>query len=384
MTGTVEEITCENCGLKKEDPEARSMFLQVCLPADTNGNGKKSHSIKEAIARYFTPTQHPAACDECKGTRSSKSTITQLPEILLVQLNRQGTDSKRRYDPIDLEDIVFDQKLTKAKTDVQYELTSVTLHHRDPKKEVEAEGGHYTILVKGPGGSWTHVSDAKRNQTSDEELKTSELSRENGYIFAYRRVPYEADSDDSKDDEANMSPPSVIDLDEPSKTTPVIVIDDKSPASVIDVDELSEKEAISQPPTGSGLMDTVLTHITTLFNNHRAQNKKDWDAQGAKRKQEWDEWADERDKKKQKQKQVSQADDSGVGYDGEKLRGTLRITMTDKQGNTSLDIQMAGQIKNNRKEVDAKETKQTKPKTEKPKKEIKTKKIQLKRLAAKK
>lgn len=367
MIGTVEKITCNGCGLKTESDETKSMFLRVHLPADSNGNGKKGHSIEEPISRYFVPTPYLPVCKSCFGFRTSQPIITQLPEMLLVQLDRQDKNGTRRYDLINLGDLMIDKNFTNAKADVKYELTSVILHQRDPKKEVEEIGGHYSVLVKGLGGSWTHVSDAKRNKMSDEELKTSDLSRENGYVFAYRRLPYKADSDDSGYDTTGSSP------------------------STIGKDQLSQDEPIpqpSQPSTGSEAMDIALTYMTKLIRNIRAQNKKDWEAQRGKRKQEWDDWADEREKKKKKQ--GSQADDSDVVYDEEKLRGTLRVSMTDKQGGTSLDIQMAGQIKNNLKEVDTEETKQAKqtkqpkqpkqakqakqakpakPKTEKPKKE---------------
>lgn len=373
MIGTVDNITCDGCVLKRTSNETKSMFLHVHLPADIDGNGKKGHSIEELISRYFVPTEHLPLCKRCYSMETSTPIITHLPEILLVQLDRQNKNGTRRYDLINLGDLVIDKKFTNAKADVEYELTSVILHQRDPKKEVEEKGGHYSVLVKGPGGSWTHVSDAKRNKMSDEELKTSDLSRENGYVFAYRRLPYKAVSDESEYD-TTMYPPSIIGKD-----------------------ELLQDEPISQPSTGSESMDIALTYMTKLLGNIRAQNQKDWEAQRGKRKQEWDEWADEREKKKKK-KQGSQTDDSDVVYDGEKLRGTLRVSMIDKQGGTSLDIQMAGQIKNNLKEVDTEETKQvkqtkqtkqtkqakqakpTKTKTEKPKKEEPTaKRIQPKR-----
>lgn len=339
MVETVAKITCEKGCAQTKNPETRSIFLRVALPADTNGNGKESHSIKESIERCLAPTKLPAACETCKGTKSEKTTITQLPEMLLVHLNRQNLDGTRRYDLIDFDDLVIDKGLTNAKADVEYELTSVTLHQRDPEKEVEEEGGHYTILVKGPEGSWAHVSDAKRTQTSHEEFKTSKLNRENGYIFAYRRLPYRASSagaDDSEDESTTLSPSSVS---------------NKDPAS--------QAVTIAQPPTGSAANDTMLTYITQLFNHHAAQNQREWEAQGAKRKQEWTEWADERDKNKKK-KETSQTDDSDVTYDVEKHRGIIRVTMTDTQGGTTVDMQMVGQLNNN-----LKQTKKTKATTKK-------------------
>ena len=284
------------------------------------------------------------ACALCKGDQSSREVITNPPEILFVHMERlgftkEGPGKKTEY-PIKLQDFTLDKKYNSLKVDVEYELTSVILHHAMFEFDL---GGHYTILVKGKDGGWTHLDDASKpvSMTGEQMAETMSFCGD-AYGFTFRRKP----------------------LDETDFLNNTTAIVQATPV---------EKP---QPFSGSAEGEKMMEYIGKLFEYQRAQLSKDWDDGAAKRKLEWDTWADSRDAKRQKNdadelekllqeyedaeggEKGAEGGDDGANADadadavaapkkasiiqGLKHHGLLRVTLTTPNGSRPLDLTMKG------------------------------------------
>jgi hypothetical protein len=259
--------------------------------------------------------------DSCPKCNDKSFSLTKLPEMLVVQVNRLKEDGVTKIeDQITLEDLVIDKEFNVA-TPVNYELTSVILHHREGDSE---KGGHYTILAKDPEGTWHELNDDK---TTEEDLEDWKERSRDSYVFAYRRLPLQKKA---------------------TSKGPLITA------------EASRTPKTGADPNSTGLpVEAILTHITALFNENRAKDKEIWKEQQAERKKEWTEWADERDAIKKS----AEGDKNGEGekegeeegkeiivakaFDGEKYRGILQVIMTDNDGMRHLDVQVRGLTYNN-------------------------------------
>ncbi|KAJ6096752.1 Peptidase C19 ubiquitin carboxyl-terminal hydrolase 2 [Penicillium sp. IBT 16267x] len=165
------------------------------LPMGKGVDKGRKADVREAIQQWFDMRNLPVKCDQCHNDRFDNDYLVQIPEFLVVHLNRIEQDPKtcesyklntpiKMTDTLEIAGTCFDPRVVDPKESAYYELTSVIMHHGD-----DVHVGHYYIYAKGPGGKWVCIDDTKvvRYDTFDKWANRS-TNQCRAYMFAYRRV----------------------------------------------------------------------------------------------------------------------------------------------------------------------------------------------------
>ncbi|KAL5362948.1 hypothetical protein BJX96DRAFT_167073 [Aspergillus floccosus] len=189
---TNKHFRCSTCSATRR---ADSLDQQYFLIADFPTNGRRC-TIDEAIL----PGMHNSLvhrCPRCNADteQTMVDKIVQLPEVLLVKVNRFAIEhndqtkvqkSLRIDERLTVSDAIRDADAPDRHPAV-YELYAVVFH-----RGVSVYKGHYTAAVKCPDGRWALLDDdnAVVRRDSLEELKAYKRTFERqAYILAYRRLP---------------------------------------------------------------------------------------------------------------------------------------------------------------------------------------------------
>lgn len=173
--------------------QSESDYLNARFPT-----GKGTVIIGDAVDEFFAASAIEGGdCPACQNPRFNSDRIGHPPELLLVRLNRiewsdgpEGPKASKIHRDIDFSESLtlkadqFDPRLGDQRQDVEYELSSVTVHQGD-----SPQSGHYYLVVKGPSGYWTSASDLNLKSHDTETILGGDLLKRRGYIFSYRRKP---------------------------------------------------------------------------------------------------------------------------------------------------------------------------------------------------
>ncbi|KAL4898421.1 hypothetical protein BDV59DRAFT_4087 [Aspergillus ambiguus] len=180
-------------------------MVLVDAPADPQAAAKRC-VVDEAITPGSDTTAVDRKCAKCNV--NTKQTIidkiVQLPELLLVQVNRfSPIDQTKAHTPVAIEDrLQVSECLLDESTEDQgraYELYGVLFHHGD-----QAVEGHYTAAVRTPSGRWALLDDDRPVVFCDslEDLKDAKAIKNDNdvfakeaYILAYQRLPLPTESE---------------------------------------------------------------------------------------------------------------------------------------------------------------------------------------------
>lgn len=194
---SADKRTCagaKGCGAETSNPSSFD-FLAAHFSEDED-----PQTLEEAIENTFATDPIEAMCTACKKNPvESELVLTEVPEVLLVQLNRidQQVTESGEAEPVRIEsEIQFSEELVLRKEwldpqlgdirkDIKYVLSSVLLHQGP-----SMDAGRYMAAVKSQDGTWTLADDTKLSTyESFEALAGSKDIRKNAYVFAYRRLP---------------------------------------------------------------------------------------------------------------------------------------------------------------------------------------------------
>ncbi|KAJ5317306.1 hypothetical protein PENANT_c034G11383 [Penicillium antarcticum] len=320
----------------------KEVFLRLEWP-DKPG---KSTTIMQMMDKMFTKEDKTRGkCGECGNPTSWTERLGHPPDLLLVSVNRLDMLSKKIHDQIKIMEKIalsgtyFDERAAtkeKANQSIKYELTAVVLH-----EEAEAGGGgHYTIAVKGRGGTWKLLNDTKITDIDFGKLKSKEYSQ-NAHIFSYRRFPTYDDAVE-KDSDLAMRDSSEEPITESARSV-AVSFNQGSSGSADDRSGQSQgmKELVAS--IAKSMVPAIYKVIKDSEAKEKEKEKEKETEKGKGTKEKSTEAADEPD------------EPDGDGSDGipnpldfDRGRGTLRITVSgEKEGDPDrLDIFVRGLVHN--------------------------------------
>jgi hypothetical protein len=248
--GITETKTCDGPCAAELQQEVRQTFLTLGLPEEVS-------SIEDAIADFCAPDSTRGQCGTCKKPRYYQQAISQLPEMLLVQLNRLDGEGKTSSREISLKNLVIDKKVMHSSADVEYELTSVVIYVRsDPSDTM----GHYNIAAKGQVGSWAYLDDDNEiTKDKEKQFQAKKDNRQNCYVFAYRRLPIS----------------ETLKAQKPAKKTPARPLPGNQPVD----------EPVEPANTVNFNSAEFKGLIASILDQYRAQDKKDWEDRRKERRE---------------------------------------------------------------------------------------------------
>ncbi|KAJ5364641.1 uncharacterized protein N7496_010354 [Penicillium cataractarum] len=197
----VNKRTCSGVnGCGANTPNIDSFDFLTSYFTDDENSQAQTQKLEETLENSFAKDDIEGVCTVCRGeTLQEQLVITELPEVLLVLLNRIGerdedsgeTELFKIQDEIEFpEELVFRKEwlapeLGDIRKDVKYALSSVLLHQSETPN-----AGHYMAVVKSQDGTWTLADDTKLSTWgSFEAMAGSKPVRETAYLFEYRRLP---------------------------------------------------------------------------------------------------------------------------------------------------------------------------------------------------
>ncbi|KAJ5874487.1 uncharacterized protein N7529_002917 [Penicillium soppii] len=149
-----------------------SVFWKLSLPEI---EVMEKGSIEQAISRFRTKVLR-GTCNTCGNPMYIQKSISQRPEMLMLQLNRQDDQGNKLDDEIKFEDLVIDKRFMNYSADVQYELTSVMMHI---KTDINGPFGHCMVAVKGKADAWAHLRNNSPVLELQERVQTRYIKRQN-------------------------------------------------------------------------------------------------------------------------------------------------------------------------------------------------------------
>ncbi|KAK1145479.1 hypothetical protein N8T08_004354 [Aspergillus melleus] len=216
---------------------------------------------------------------KCKTKHDLSDAVTDVPEILLICLNRKGIGESKSFWNVGLSDqMVLPESWRRGlagKDGIDYELYTIVFHDGPSIKS-----GHYTAAVRAPTGQWMLMDDDAEAQPM-QSLETlmnmgsgDEKHTATAYLLAYRRLPLGGESapaegqaepaegesaavgDSSKQEQVqgDTSGPSeevsdqtqAMPLEEPSPTYPAV-----DPAVLVPDSEIAPSSPKPPSPVGS-------------------------------------------------------------------------------------------------------------------------------------
>jgi ubiquitin C-terminal hydrolase len=193
---TNKHFQCRTCNATRR---ADSLDQQYFLIADFPTDGRRC-TIDDAIL----PGMHNALVHRCPRCNADTEhtmvdKIVQLPEVLLVQVNRfamQQDDQTKVQKSLQIDEhLAVSDAIRDADAPdhdpAAYELYAVVFH-----RGVSIYKGHYTAAVKSPDGRWALLDDDSdvvyRDSLDDLKAYKRTFERQ-AYILAYRRLPLSAE-----------------------------------------------------------------------------------------------------------------------------------------------------------------------------------------------
>lgn len=298
----VNKRTCSGvngCGTNTPNVDSFK-FLTSYFTEDENSN-TQIQKLEETLENSFAKDDIEGVCTVCKReSLQEQLVVTELPEVLLVHLNRIGepdedsaeTELFKIQNEIEFpEELVFRKEwlapeLGNIRKDVKYALSSVLLHQSETPN-----AGHYMAVVKSQDGTWTLADDTKLGTWETfNAMAGSKPIQKTAYVFAYRRLPLVTRGPSVSLKESlqsakynvvgpannsiaggfrntNQSPPDIVmtDASLPKNGSPQdIVMTDASPPKVVQQNDETEIELENKQRGSLEIKFTTLSGVTTL------------------------------------------------------------------------------------------------------------------------
>lgn len=180
--------------LKVCSEEIAETMITLSLKASVDDEKPYAHTLQGLVDHQFSPmTLDDDWVIDDKPVKKDVTLLQEAPEYLFIQVKRFATEGNVRdgfhkyklSDPIILDNgelIDFSKAMDKPVTDQDdgpflYEVVGMVEHHGS------IHGGHYTATVK-KGGEWQRCNDSSVGMSGDHPQ-----NMENGYLYAFRRIP---------------------------------------------------------------------------------------------------------------------------------------------------------------------------------------------------
>ncbi|KAI9041530.1 cysteine proteinase [Aspergillus affinis] len=192
-------LKCKACS-KVMTPSDQVWF---CSPRDGPNLREEEAPIEigHLIKRRYSDSTENFGCEQCKTEtgHARSEDVTEIPEILLICLNRMDDDKMKSFWNVSLSDqMVLPDSLRGCladKDDIKYELYVIIFHDGDSIKS-----GHYTAAVRAPTGKWMLMNDdaeARPMQSLETLMNMGEGNTKHSataYVLVYRRLPLGGES----------------------------------------------------------------------------------------------------------------------------------------------------------------------------------------------
>ncbi|PLB45365.1 cysteine proteinase [Aspergillus steynii IBT 23096] len=190
---------CKTCGKATPGPPYKEFLCAASFPEDLKVGD--AVSIEELLSGCYSGSTVDRDCEHCERKTEHLRTdkVVQVPEVLLVHLNRiGGPGGEKSFNNVSLGDqVVLPESLRRGladKDDICYELYTIIFHEGDT-----IESGHYTAAVKAPTGRWMLINDEQvESVQSLKKLmnmgKGKKKHSATAYVLGYRRLPLTSES----------------------------------------------------------------------------------------------------------------------------------------------------------------------------------------------
>ncbi len=178
----ISQIQCGHCGKCHHNYE---IFMNISLPITDNTLEKclENHFNIEYVNDQNTNENDKWICDKCnQKVKSLKTTkLWRNPKILIISLKRFNKDLKKITNNIDISKELNLNKFTLGKTNTNYKLKSVALHHGS------FYGGHYVALCHHYNMKWFLHDDETTNEINSDSDNLDKLIQ-NGYVYFFETL----------------------------------------------------------------------------------------------------------------------------------------------------------------------------------------------------